>query len=82
MEQCWAADPEQRPSFTSLIEKFEAIRQIYDIWQSNMNFPLDQMCWAQFWKSTFLCDQFASMVTIYYRVANEGMLWKPGFSTF
>ncbi|XP_068584160.1 non-receptor tyrosine-protein kinase TYK2 [Cebidichthys violaceus] len=39
MEQCWAADPAQRPSFRSLIEKFEAVRQTYN-WQSNINFSL------------------------------------------
>ncbi|TNN70030.1 Non-receptor tyrosine-protein kinase TYK2 [Liparis tanakae] len=39
MEQCWAAEPTQRPSFGSLIEKFEAIRQAYT-WQSNINFSL------------------------------------------
>ncbi|TDH03060.1 hypothetical protein EPR50_G00159180 [Perca flavescens] len=43
MEQCWAADPAQRPSFRSLIEKFEAIRQTYD-WQSHINFSSAQIC--------------------------------------
>ncbi|XP_070836623.1 non-receptor tyrosine-protein kinase TYK2 [Chaetodon trifascialis] len=43
MEQCWAADPKQRPTFRSLIEKFEAIRRTYD-WQSNINFSLSQIC--------------------------------------
>ncbi|XP_059204036.1 non-receptor tyrosine-protein kinase TYK2 [Centropristis striata] len=43
MEQCWAADPAQRPSFRSLIEKFEAIRQTY-AWQSNINFSSAQIC--------------------------------------
>ncbi|GLD49210.1 non-receptor tyrosine-protein kinase TYK2 [Lates japonicus] len=43
MEQCWAADPTQRPSFRPLIEKLEAIRRTYD-WQSNINFSLAQIC--------------------------------------
>uniref|UniRef100_A0A8C9Y858 Tyrosine-protein kinase n=1 Tax=Sander lucioperca TaxID=283035 RepID=A0A8C9Y858_SANLU len=43
MEQCWAADPAQRPSFRYLIEKFEAIRQTYD-WQSHINFSSAQIC--------------------------------------
>lgn len=51
MEQCWAAEPEQRPLFSSLIEKFEAIRRTYD-WQSNINFSLAQICWAQLWLNT------------------------------
>ncbi|XP_054462902.1 non-receptor tyrosine-protein kinase TYK2 isoform X2 [Anoplopoma fimbria] len=42
MEQCWAADPAQRPSFRSLIEKFEAICQSYN-WQPNINFSLAQI---------------------------------------
>ncbi|XP_041673098.1 non-receptor tyrosine-protein kinase TYK2 [Cheilinus undulatus] len=42
MEQCWAAEPGQRPSFESLIKKFEAIRQKYD-WQSNIDFSLAQI---------------------------------------
>ncbi|XP_026181834.1 non-receptor tyrosine-protein kinase TYK2 isoform X2 [Mastacembelus armatus] len=43
MEQCWAAEPAQRPSFGTLIEKFEAIRRTYD-WHSNINFSLAQIC--------------------------------------
>lgn len=43
MEQCWAAEPAQRPSFSSLIEKFDAIRRTYD-WQSNINFSSAQIC--------------------------------------
>ncbi|XP_067333658.1 non-receptor tyrosine-protein kinase TYK2 isoform X2 [Channa argus] len=43
MDQCWAADPAQRPLFISLIEKLEAIRRTYD-WQSNINFSLAQIC--------------------------------------
>ncbi|TKS92111.1 Non-receptor tyrosine-protein kinase TYK2 [Collichthys lucidus] len=43
MEQCWAAEPAQRPLFRSLIERFEAIRRTYD-WQSNINFSLAQIC--------------------------------------
>ncbi|XP_067472134.1 non-receptor tyrosine-protein kinase TYK2 [Thunnus thynnus] len=43
MDQCWAADPGQRPSFRSLIERFEAIRRTYD-WQPNINFSLAQIC--------------------------------------
>ncbi|KAL6102631.1 tyk2 [Pungitius sinensis] len=39
MEQCWASEPAQRPSFGSLIETLEAIRQTYN-WQPNMNFSL------------------------------------------
>ncbi|KAM9843635.1 non-receptor tyrosine-protein kinase TYK2 [Aulostomus maculatus] len=31
MEQCWAADPSQRPSFTVLVEKFKNIRQAYEV---------------------------------------------------
>lgn len=54
MEQCWAAEPEQRPLFSSLIEKFEAIRRTYD-WQSNINFSLAQICWAQLLRSTRPC---------------------------
>lgn len=42
MEQCWAADPAQRPSFEFLIEKFETLRQQYD-WQYNGNFSLAQI---------------------------------------
>uniref|UniRef100_A0A8C3AF84 Tyrosine-protein kinase n=1 Tax=Cyclopterus lumpus TaxID=8103 RepID=A0A8C3AF84_CYCLU len=42
MEQCWAAEPIQRPSFGSLIEKFEAVRQTYN-WQSNISFSLAQI---------------------------------------
>ncbi|XP_047199858.1 LOW QUALITY PROTEIN: non-receptor tyrosine-protein kinase TYK2 [Hippoglossus stenolepis] len=30
MEHCWAANPTHRPTFTSLIESFEAIRRTYD----------------------------------------------------
>uniref|UniRef100_A0A665UVI9 Tyrosine-protein kinase n=1 Tax=Echeneis naucrates TaxID=173247 RepID=A0A665UVI9_ECHNA len=43
MENCWATDPKQRPSFQSLIEKLEAIRRTYD-WQLNINFSLAQIC--------------------------------------
>ncbi|XP_076000180.1 non-receptor tyrosine-protein kinase TYK2 isoform X2 [Genypterus blacodes] len=43
MDHCWNADPAQRPSFKSLIEKIEEIRHSYD-WQSNMNFSLAQIC--------------------------------------
>ncbi|XP_040014930.1 non-receptor tyrosine-protein kinase TYK2 [Xiphias gladius] len=43
MEQCWAAEPAQRPSFRSLIEKLDAIRRTYD-WQSSINFSLAQIC--------------------------------------
>uniref|UniRef100_UPI0037E826D1 non-receptor tyrosine-protein kinase TYK2 n=1 Tax=Semicossyphus pulcher TaxID=241346 RepID=UPI0037E826D1 len=43
MEQCWAAEPAERPSFESLIQKFEAIRQKYD-WQSNINFSSAHIC--------------------------------------
>ncbi|XP_073349940.1 non-receptor tyrosine-protein kinase TYK2 isoform X2 [Pagrus major] len=43
MEQCWAADPKQRPTFRSLIEKFEGIRRTFD-WHSNINFSLAQIC--------------------------------------
>nr|XP_046270375.1 non-receptor tyrosine-protein kinase TYK2 [Scatophagus argus] len=43
MERCWAADPDQRPSFSSLIEKLEAVRRTYD-WQSSINFSLAQIC--------------------------------------
>ncbi|XP_068194062.1 non-receptor tyrosine-protein kinase TYK2 [Antennarius striatus] len=39
MEQCWASEPKQRPTFNSLIERFEALRQMYD-WQFNTNFSL------------------------------------------
>ncbi|KAF3846189.1 hypothetical protein F7725_003267 [Dissostichus mawsoni] len=41
MEQCWAADSLQRPSFKILIEKFEAIRQTY--WHSNIKFSSAQI---------------------------------------
>ncbi|XP_065820545.1 non-receptor tyrosine-protein kinase TYK2 [Labrus bergylta] len=43
MEQCWAAEPAQRLSFGSLIQKFEGIRQKYD-WQSNIDFSSAQIC--------------------------------------
>lgn len=43
MEQCWAADPRQRPTFRSLIEKFEGIRRTFDF-HSNINFSLAQIC--------------------------------------
>lgn len=43
MQQCWAAEPAQRPSFRILIENFEAIRRTYDL-QSNINFSLAQIC--------------------------------------
>ncbi|XP_074513494.1 non-receptor tyrosine-protein kinase TYK2 [Sebastes fasciatus] len=43
MEQCWDAEPAERPSFRSLIERFEAIRQTYN-WQSNINFSSAQIC--------------------------------------
>ncbi|XP_023269688.1 non-receptor tyrosine-protein kinase TYK2 [Seriola lalandi dorsalis] len=43
MEQCWAAEPAQRPSFKSIIEKLEAIRRTYD-WQQGINFSLAQIC--------------------------------------
>ncbi|KAM3598092.1 uncharacterized protein V6R79_013377 [Siganus canaliculatus] len=43
MEQCWVADPKQRPTFDSLIKKFEAIARTYD-WQANINFSLAQIC--------------------------------------
>ncbi|KAM9345657.1 non-receptor tyrosine-protein kinase TYK2 [Symphorus nematophorus] len=43
MEQCWAADPKDRPTFEFLIKKFEAVRRTYD-WQSNINFSLAQIC--------------------------------------
>ncbi|KAM8723603.1 non-receptor tyrosine-protein kinase TYK2 [Acanthopagrus schlegelii] len=43
MEQCWAADPRQRPTFRSLIEKFEGIRRTFDC-HSNINFSLAQIC--------------------------------------
>ncbi|XP_071776790.2 non-receptor tyrosine-protein kinase TYK2 [Centroberyx gerrardi] len=42
MEQCWEAEPAQRPSFKSLIERIETIRRQYD-WQSNMNVSLAQI---------------------------------------
>ncbi|XP_034566404.1 non-receptor tyrosine-protein kinase TYK2 isoform X2 [Notolabrus celidotus] len=43
MEQCWAAEPADRPSFETLIPKFEAVRQKYDC-QSNINFSLAHIC--------------------------------------
>nr|XP_043906798.1 non-receptor tyrosine-protein kinase TYK2 [Solea senegalensis] len=43
MDQCWATDPEQRPSFKSLIEQLELIRRTYD-WQPGTNFSLAQIC--------------------------------------
>lgn len=39
MEQCWAADRNQRPSFTSLVERFEELRQPYGL-QPDINFSL------------------------------------------
>lgn len=36
MEQCWAAEPAERPSFKTLIQKFEAVGEKYG-WQSNSN---------------------------------------------
>ncbi|XP_034076247.1 LOW QUALITY PROTEIN: non-receptor tyrosine-protein kinase TYK2 [Gymnodraco acuticeps] len=41
MQQCWAADSAQRPSFETLIEKFEAIRQTYRL--SNIKFSSAQI---------------------------------------
>lgn len=43
MEQCWATEPAERPSFKSLIQKFEAVREKYD-WQSNTNSSLAHIC--------------------------------------
>ncbi|KAG7223186.1 hypothetical protein INR49_015794 [Caranx melampygus] len=43
MDQCWATEPSDRPSFKSLIEKLEAIRRTYD-WQPGINFSLAQIC--------------------------------------
>ncbi|XP_041823478.1 non-receptor tyrosine-protein kinase TYK2 isoform X2 [Melanotaenia boesemani] len=43
MDQCWDVDPEKRPSFKELIEKFEAIRKTYD-WQFNANFSMSKIC--------------------------------------
>ncbi|XP_068605904.1 non-receptor tyrosine-protein kinase TYK2 [Brachionichthys hirsutus] len=39
MEQCWSPEPKQRPTFGSLIERFEAVRRTYD-WQFNTNCSL------------------------------------------
>ncbi|XP_033827751.1 non-receptor tyrosine-protein kinase TYK2 [Periophthalmus magnuspinnatus] len=44
MDQCWATNRSDRPKFCSLINRFEDIRQRYDIWQSNANFSLAQIC--------------------------------------
>lgn len=45
MEQCWATQPAQRPSFRSLVEKLDAVRRTYDR-QFNVNFSLAQICWS------------------------------------
>uniref|UniRef100_A0A667XWN7 Tyrosine-protein kinase n=1 Tax=Myripristis murdjan TaxID=586833 RepID=A0A667XWN7_9TELE len=42
MQQCWHAEPSERPSFKCLTERIDAIRQTYD-WQSNMNVSLAQI---------------------------------------
>lgn len=39
MDQCWAADPKERPSFSSLIEKLEDLRRTYD-WQPEITFAM------------------------------------------
>lgn len=67
MEQCWAAEPAQRPLFRSLIERFEAIRRTYD-WQSNINFSLAQICWSELSRSACLN---ATTATVYHRVASD-----------
>ncbi|XP_008327437.1 non-receptor tyrosine-protein kinase TYK2 isoform X2 [Cynoglossus semilaevis] len=43
MQQCWSADPAQRPSFQGLIDRFESIHRMYD-WQPGTNFSLAQIC--------------------------------------
>ncbi|XP_017284854.1 non-receptor tyrosine-protein kinase TYK2 [Kryptolebias marmoratus] len=43
MGQCWKSKPADRPTFKELIEKFEAIRRMYD-WQFNTNFSMSQIC--------------------------------------
>uniref|UniRef100_A0A8C6L6W9 Tyrosine-protein kinase n=1 Tax=Nothobranchius furzeri TaxID=105023 RepID=A0A8C6L6W9_NOTFU len=43
MEQCWNKNAENRPSFRTLVDKFDALRRMYD-WQFNPNFPMSQIC--------------------------------------
>lgn len=43
MDECWTTNPSERPPFSSLVERFEAIRRTYE-WQSNINFSLAQIC--------------------------------------
>uniref|UniRef100_A0A1A8MPN4 non-specific protein-tyrosine kinase n=1 Tax=Nothobranchius pienaari TaxID=704102 RepID=A0A1A8MPN4_9TELE len=43
MEQCWNKNAENRPSFKTLVDKFDALRRMYD-WQFNPNFPMSQIC--------------------------------------
>uniref|UniRef100_A0A1A8P199 non-specific protein-tyrosine kinase n=1 Tax=Nothobranchius rachovii TaxID=451742 RepID=A0A1A8P199_9TELE len=43
MEQCWNKNAENRPSFKTLVDKFDTLRRMYD-WQFNPNFPMSQIC--------------------------------------
>ncbi|XP_015227583.1 PREDICTED: non-receptor tyrosine-protein kinase TYK2 [Cyprinodon variegatus] len=43
MDQCWHANPDSRPSFTELIEKFESARSMFD-WNFSPNFSMSQIC--------------------------------------
>ncbi|MED6261176.1 hypothetical protein ATANTOWER_001867 [Ataeniobius toweri] len=40
MDQCWDANPDNRPSFSKLIEKFESVRRMFD-WSFS---PMSQIC--------------------------------------
>lgn len=48
MERCWTTEPQQRPSFISLIEKFEGMCRKRE-GNSCGNSSLAQVCWAQIW---------------------------------
>ncbi|KAM4716930.1 non-receptor tyrosine-protein kinase TYK2 [Anableps anableps] len=43
MDHCWDSNPDFRPTFSKLIEKFESVRKMLD-WSFGPNFSMSQIC--------------------------------------